>query len=186
LRADEDFTEYVGARWPRLVRSAVLLGCSTAEAEDIVQTALEKCLRRWSKVQAAGDRDAYVHRVLINAFISSRRRRWWAEKPTQVLTEQSVSNFVGQGQLWPEHLRGEDPGPDEMGRIDDADAVMRALDGLSQEQRTAVVLRFYAHLDERQMAAVLDVAPGTVKSRLSRALKNLAHDPNLAELRGTR
>jgi DNA-directed RNA polymerase specialized sigma24 family protein len=39
-------------------------------------------------------------------------------------------------------------------------------------------------LSEQQMASVLGVAPGTVKSRLARALKMLAEDPNLAELRG--
>ncbi|MDP9395063.1 MAG: hypothetical protein M3Q27_12835 [Actinomycetota bacterium] len=39
---DEDFTEYVAARWARLVRAAVLLGCSPAEAEDAVQTALTR------------------------------------------------------------------------------------------------------------------------------------------------
>ena len=68
--------------------------------------------------------------------------------------------------------------------MDDADAILRSLDLLGADQRTAVVLRYYAHLTEQQMAAVLGVAPGTVKSRLSRALKVLADDPDLAELRG--
>jgi DNA-directed RNA polymerase specialized sigma24 family protein len=73
---EDEFSEYVAARWPRLVRSAVLLGCSAAEAEDVVQTALTRCLVSWSRVQRADDRDAYVHRVLINTFTSARRRRW--------------------------------------------------------------------------------------------------------------
>ncbi|MFT3872252.1 MAG: sigma factor-like helix-turn-helix DNA-binding protein [Nocardioides sp.] len=46
--------------------------------------------------------------------------------------------------------------------------------------------RYYAHLTEQQMAAVLGIAPGTVKSRLSRALKLLADDPDLSDLRGAR
>jgi RNA polymerase sigma-70 factor (sigma-E family) len=163
---DEDFSEYVAARWPSLVRSAVLLGCSHAEAEDLVQTALERCLLKWRKVQAADDRDAYVHRILINTFVSGRRRRWTGEKPTETLPEHTDID----------HTAG----------IDDTDAVMRALDRLPSDQRTAVVLRYYAHLSEQQMATVLDVATGTVKSRLSRAVKALAQDPNLAELRGTR
>jgi RNA polymerase sigma-70 factor (sigma-E family) len=161
----DDFSEYVAARWPSLVRSAVLLGCSHPEAEDLVQTALERCLMKWGKVQVADDRDAYVHRVLINSFISGRRRRWTGEKPTATL---------------PEHA-----GIDATAGIDDTDAVMRALDRLPSDQRTAVVLRYYAHLSEQQMASVLDVAAGTVKSRLSRAVKALAQDPDLAELRGT-
>jgi len=162
----DDFSEYVAARWPSLVRSAVLLGCTHAEAEDLVQTALERCLMKWGRVQAADDRDAYVHRVLINIFLSGRRRRWTGEQPTATLPEQA--------------------GSDHTTSIDDADAVMRALDRLPSDQRTAVVLRYYAHLSEQQMASVLDVAAGTVKSRLSRAVKTLAQDPDLAELRGSR
>jgi DNA-directed RNA polymerase specialized sigma24 family protein len=48
------------------------------------------------------------------------------------------------------------------------------------------VLRYYANLSEQQMAGVLGVAAGTIKSRLSRALRVLADDPNLSDLRGAR
>jgi len=159
-----DFAEYAAARWPRLVRSAVLLGCSPTEAEDIAQTTLERCLRKWSRVQRADDVDAYVHRILLNTFTSARRRRWLGERPTATLPE-SVSE-------------------DETERIGDADAVLRALRALPSGQRIAVVLRYYALLSEQQMASALGVAPGTVKSRLSRAMKTLAEDPHLNELRG--
>jgi RNA polymerase sigma-70 factor (sigma-E family) len=164
VEAVDDFTEYVAARWPRLVRSAVLLGCAHAEAEDLVQSVLERCLVNWRRVERAADRDAYVHRVLVNAFTSSRRRRWTGEYPTADLHDH--------------------PGLDETAVVDNTDAVLRALDQLTPDQRTAVVLRYYAHLSELQMAAVLGVAPGTVKSRLARALKSLAQDLPLAELRG--
>lgn len=162
---DAEFSEYVATRWPRLVRSAVLLGCSQAEAEDVVQTSLTRCLVNWSKVRRAEDRDAYVHRVLINTFTSARRRRWTGEYPVAELPEGSRD--------------------DDTAAYDAADALQRSLARLGDDQRTAVVLRYYAHLSEQQMAAVLGVAPGTVKSRLSRALKVLAEDPQLSELRGT-
>ncbi len=162
---NEDFGEYVASRWPRLVRAAVLLGCSPAEAEDVVQTALMRCLMSWSKVERADDVDAYVHRVLLNTFTSARRRRWTGERPVGVVPE--------------------GPGVDETVAVDESDAVFRCLARLNRDQRAVVVLRYYAHLSEQQMSAVLGVAPGTVKSRLSRALKILADDPELAELRGT-
>ena len=50
-------------------------------------------------------------------------------------------------------------------------------------QRQAVVLRYYLHLTEQQIADASGVAAGTVKSRLSRALATLAGDPDLAILR---
>lgn len=162
----QDFGEYVGARWPRLVRSAVLLGCAPTEAEDVVQTALVRCLVHWRKVERADDRDAYVHRVLVNTFISSRRRRWFGERPTATMPEAA-------GEV------------DETEAVDVADAVVRGLGRLGVDQRAVVVLRYYAGLDEQQTAAALGVAVGTVKSRMSRALKALAEDPHLAELRGT-
>lgn len=165
MSRNDEFSEYVAARWPRLVRSAVLLGCSPAEAEDVVQTALMRCLVDWRKVERADDRDAYVHRILVNTFTSSRRRHWTREHATARMPET--------------------PSHDHTVAIDTADAVLRSLERLNRDQRTAVVLRYYAHLSEQQMAAVLGVATGTVKSRLSRALKVLAEDPHLAELRGT-
>ncbi|WP_134739634.1 SigE family RNA polymerase sigma factor [Nocardioides sp. 503] len=157
----EEFDELVAARWPRLVRAAVLLGCDEHEAQDVVQTALTRCLASWSRVQRADDRDAYVYRVLVNTFTDTRRRRWRGERPTEHLPEVAVADATGAVLM--------------------RDAVDRALDRLTADQRAAVVLRYYANLTELQMADALDVAPGTVKSRLSRALSTLAADPDLAD-----
>ncbi len=75
MDADTDYSEYVRARWPALFRSAVLLGCSLHEAEDLVQAALVNCYGSWDKVTGAADRDACVYRVLMNAHASNHRRR---------------------------------------------------------------------------------------------------------------
>lgn len=165
MTSAEEFSEYVEVRWPRLVRSAVFLGCTPTEAEDLVQTALMRCFVHWRKVEQADDRDAYVHRVLLNTFVSSRRRRSAGEHPTATVPDTA--------------------GTDETQAVEVADAVTRSLDRLGHDQRIVVVLRYYAHLSEQQMASVLGVPAGTVKSRLSRALKALADDPHLAELRET-
>lgn len=79
---DVEFGDFVAERWDRLVRTAVLLGCQTAEAEDVAQSTLERCLRKWRYIQRADDTDAYVHRILINTLAGSRRRRWNGERPT--------------------------------------------------------------------------------------------------------
>ena len=146
-----DFTTYVAQRRTRLVRTAVLLGCPRADAEDIVQTALLKCYRSWRRVARADRPDAYVHRVLVTTLADARARRWHGELPTENLPEEADDL-------------------DPTGGI----AVRRALAALSPEHREVLVLRFYADLSERDTAVALGVAPGTVKSRTSRALAALA------------
>jgi RNA polymerase sigma-70 factor (sigma-E family) len=162
MDADGNFSAYAGARWGALVRSAIVLGCTLDEAHDLVQTTLVRCYTAWTKVQRADDRDAYVYRMLLNCHRDSRRRRWWGERPTETLPDRSV--------------------PDSTAQVDVTDAVHRALAELSRAQREVVVLRYYANLTEQQTAQVLGIAPGTVKSRLSRALAHLGVNPHLADL----
>ncbi len=156
------FEEYVAARWPRLVRSAVLMGADRHAAEDLVQTALAKCFVSWPRVSRAQDPDAYVHRVLINTLTDSRRRRWWGETPTEVLPEGGL--------------------PDAADEVVRGDALRTALLRLTLEQRQVLVLRYYADLTEAQIASALGVAVGTVKSRAARGLAVLEADPSLGEL----
>lgn len=162
---NEDFDAYVNARWTRLVRSAVLMGCPVSDAEDVVQTALTKCYVHWRKVRRAENPDAYVQRVVMNTFLSARGRKWINELPTETLPEAGT--------------------PDATDAVDTADVLSRTLARLPLEQRSVVVMRHYAHMSEAQMALALQVPVGTVKSRLSRAMKVLAADPELIDVRGT-
>jgi len=159
---ERDFESYAAARWPSLVRSGVFLGCSVEDAQDLAQSTLLRCHVAWSKVQRADDRDAYVYQVLLNCLRDSRRRRWWGERPTERLPEEPVS--------------------DRSAEVDVADAVHRAMAGLSNAHREVVVLRYLADLSAQQTAGVLGVEVGTVKSRLSRALSRLSADVHLLDL----
>lgn len=160
--AQDGFEEYAGARWRTLVRSAVLLGCDLHEAEDLAQATLERCYVKWAQVERAADRDAYVARVLINLHRQSRRRRWWRERPTEVLPEVAID--------------------DDTRAADGTETVRRALAVLTPEHREVVLLRIHLQLSERESADALGVPPGTVKSRLSRALARLSTDPDLIDL----
>lgn len=159
-----DFENYVGARWGTLVRSVVLMGSAPEEAEDAVQTALAKCYRHWRRVTRADNPDAYVQRVVLNTLRSQKRRRWTGERPSADLPEPVLSAPAG----------------DVESRLDVTSALMR----LGIDQRTAVVLRYYSDMSERDIAFITGVAPGTVKSRLARGLHLLAEDPSLQESRG--
>lgn len=152
-----DFAEYVAARRPALVRSAVLLGCTLDDAEDLVQVALTKTFMHWRRVSRAERPDAYVYRVLVNAFRDGRARRWNGETPTAELREPPVYDVD----------------------LATGVAVRRALAALSKEHREVLVLRFYADLSERETAEVLGLPHGTVKSRTARALAELSADQNI-------
>ena len=85
-----EFDEYVAARRTALVRSVVLLGCPTADAEDVVQAALLRCYRHWRRVQRADRPDAYVYRVLVNTLRDAQARRWTGELPTEDLPDPGI------------------------------------------------------------------------------------------------
>jgi RNA polymerase sigma-70 factor (sigma-E family) len=162
-RDDEEYKRYVVARYRTLVRAAVLFGCRRQDAEDAVQDALVSCYRAWPRVQAAGDMDAYVYRILVNGIARGWRRRWHGEQPYDEVPEP-------------------DPLDDPASGISVSQAVRASLRRLGQEQRQVLVLRYFADLTEAQIADVLGVAPGTVKSRSSRAIAALSRDASLGEL----
>lgn len=157
-----DFSAYVAARGKTLIRSAVLMGCSPQDAEDLAQTALMRCYTSWDKVQSARDVDAYVYRVLFNCLSTGRRRRWRGETPTAVPPD------------------GTDVDATE--RLAVALSVREALRGMTLEHRSVLVLKYFADLTDGQVAEALSVPVGTVKSRLARALLQLSHDRGLVDL----
>ncbi len=134
----DDYSVFVSTRWPVLLRSAVLLGCPLHEAEDLVQATLVKCYASWDKVTKADNRDAYVHRVLINTHVSNRRRWWQRERPSDQMADR--------------------PTPDDAEGLSElAHTVRRALEGLSRESRAVIVLRYIADFTEQETADVLRI-----------------------------
>ncbi len=158
---EEAYADYVRAHWRDLVRAAVFLGADPHEAEDLAQATLVRCYAHWERVSSAGNRDGYVYRMLLNALRDARRSRWWRSRvdaePTGVVDDRTDAVVV-------------------------ADAVHRAMSGLSRVNREVVVLRYFVQLSEAQTAAALGVPAGTVKSRLSRALASLAQDQHLQDV----
>ena len=73
---DEDFAEFVGARYQSLYRLAYLLTASRTGAEDLLQTTLEKAYVNWSRIGRMEYVEAYVRRMLANTMVSNRRRKW--------------------------------------------------------------------------------------------------------------
>jgi RNA polymerase sigma-70 factor (sigma-E family) len=160
------FREYVAARQRSLVQMAWLLTGDWPAAEDLVQTALVRVWPRWDRVSRAGDPDAYVRRVVLNCFLSWRRRRWHGETPTAVPPERT-SDDAGYG------------------AADLRDALRRLLPALPPRQRAVVVLRYYQDMPEAEVAEMLGCRVGTVKSQAAKALRTLRTMVGVAGLEGT-
>jgi RNA polymerase sigma-70 factor (sigma-E family) len=143
------FQEFVAARQPALLRTAYLLTGSNADAEDLVQATLVKCVPHWKRI--ADRPEPYVRQVLARESVSRWRRRRWRETSTEVL---------------PDHAHS---APDVDSRL----ALRDALGSLAPRQRAVIVLRYYEDLTEKDTASVLGIAVGTVKSQARDGLARL-------------
>jgi len=150
----DDFSAYVAARWQRLLRTAYLLAGDRAAAEDLLQATLVKAYVKWDRVRQADSPDAYVQRMLLNELLAGKRRDTRRQERTRLVPVPEASAA----------------GPDaELDRLD----LWAHLQALPPRQRAVVVLRYYEDLSEAEIAAILAIAPGTVKSQASAALRSL-------------
>jgi len=161
--------DWVGARYARAYRTAVLICGNPADAEEAVQDAF---LRAWRFRDALPDterRDAWLYRVLVNACYSKLRK----EVPRRDRERETLDPDGGPS------ATTESP---EVGaeRSVLADALSSTLGDLPEALRVVVILRYYADLSEREIAIAIRRRPGTVKSRLHEARRRLAADARLA------
>jgi RNA polymerase sigma-70 factor (sigma-E family) len=153
------FREYVATRSQALLRTAYLLTGNKADAEDLVQAALAKTYLAWDRIEDRGALDGYVRRAIVNTHISWWRRRRVEEYPTDEIPDQAVADHAIMSDL--------------------QETMRRAIDRLPDRMRTAVVLRYYEDMTEAEVAEILGVSLGTVKSTVSRAVAKLRCDADL-------
>jgi RNA polymerase sigma-70 factor (sigma-E family) len=144
------YRDHVG----RLLQLAVLLCGNRQRAEDAVAETFAKVFPHWQRGRVT-EPGSYLRRALVNEINSGGRRRLLEVR------EERRRSAAGRG-------RSE---VDE--QAVDRDAVMRALRELSPGHRTVLVLRYFEDLSEPEIAALLGLALGTVKSQTSRGLARL-------------
>jgi RNA polymerase sigma-70 factor (sigma-E family) len=145
---DLEFRAFAEARSRALLRTAYLITGDHHHAEDLLQTTLTKVFLAWSRIRDKGSAEAYARRTLVTTYVSWRRRRWWQEHPTGEGLDQLQPDGAGA-----EHER-----------------LWGALHGLSRQQRAVVVLRFLEDQSVDEVARLLGITSGSVKTHTSRAL----------------
>jgi RNA polymerase sigma-70 factor (sigma-E family) len=146
------FEEFATARLRPLLRVATAICGDPSLAEDLVQEVLIKAHARWERVEAAREPDAYVRRMLVNEYISWRRR--WA----RILPSARIEV--------PDE-------PDHAARQADRDEVTGLLERLPRRQQVVLALRYYGGLDDAEIAEAMGCSAGTVRGYASRALARL-------------
>jgi RNA polymerase sigma-70 factor (sigma-E family) len=151
---DVDFSAFVEASARRLLRGAYLITGDLAEAEDLLQSALERAYRRWPSIRQKDVPEAYVRKIIVTAAIDAGRRRKLASTP------------LDEDQL---------PGlPDAaVESLPARAALLSCVRSLPPGQRAVLVLRYFDDLTEAETARVLGCSVGTVKSQHARAMARL-------------
>jgi RNA polymerase sigma-70 factor (sigma-E family) len=151
---DASYREFVVARMEPLRRTAYLLCGNWHTGDDLVSIVLSKLYRRWRRIERLANTDAYVRRMLLNAWLDERRRARWREVLVPSPAEEAGLDLLDSGVT--ERMR-----------------VMSLLGELPPRRRSVLVLRFFQDLSVEETAELLGVSPGTVKSQTARALSYL-------------
>src|SRR4051794_11284397 len=135
-----------------LLRTAILLAGGRAEGEDLLQSALERVIKRWRWIR--GDPEGYLRRTLHHLAINGWRAKLAWRARLGLLAAPAAA-------------------PDMADAVDQRDRVVRLLRQLPPRQRAAVVLRYWEDLTEAETAKAMNCSVGTVKSAASRGLGKL-------------
>ena len=162
---DAEFTEFVQAASPSLLRAALVLLGSREDAEDALQLTMLRTYRRWEQAREAPQ--AYTRAVLVNACRERWRHRRRHPEISQDLDE--LANVFSFAEV-----------------VDRRHVLVRVLRQLPDVQREVLVCRYLLDATVAETAAALGIAEGTVKSAASRGLGQLRQLLHGEEKRGHR
>ncbi|WP_030764424.1 SigE family RNA polymerase sigma factor [Streptomyces sp. NRRL F-2664] len=159
--SEAEFTAYVQERRAALYATAFHLTGDRYEAEDLLQSALFSTYRAWDRISDKAAVGGYLRRTMTNLHISAWRRRKLNEYPTEELPETASDTDAMRGT----ELRA---------------VLWQALARIPEPQRTMLVLRYYEGRTDPEIAEILGISVGTVKSSIWRSLRRLREDESLS------
>lgn len=162
VQKQEDFEEEIIPHLDAMYNFALRLTSDPSDAEDLVQDTIVKAYRFFSSYEKGTNAKAWLFRILKNSYINNYRKK--SKKPNQVDYDE-VSTFY-------ETIRAERTDTsdleDKMFRDLIDDDISNALDELPEDFRTVVLLCDVEGFTYEEIANMLDVPIGTIRSRLHR------------------
>lgn len=149
-----DFDSFAETQLMPLLRLAwAITGGDRALGEDLVQDVMIKVQGRWPAISQMDDPLAYVKRMVVNQHVSFRRK--WSRQ----LAQADISRHQ--------------PVADVAEQIATSDALRKAIQGLPVRQRTIIALRYFADMDDAEIATMMGCRQTTVRSHASRGIARL-------------
>lgn len=148
-----EFTSFVMGSQPGLRRTAYLMCGDWQLASDHVQEAFIRVYRHWPRLRGEAEARAYARKAVVSVVIDAKRRRSSTEVPVLEVRDSA--------------------GPDDTERSVDRELLTRCLAQVPSRQRACLVLRYYDDLSVSEVATILGISEGTVKSQTARGLEAL-------------
>ena len=173
--AAEEFARVVDSHRTQIFRFLLASTRDTDMAETLTQETFLKAHRNWTRFRGESSAMTWLMRIAINLqkdHWRNRRLQFWRQTQTSAVDVSEAGDWLPSNQASQEQalLAREQVGH-----------VWRAVEGLSERQRTVFLLRFVEEMELSEIAASTGLSEGTVKAHLSRALARVR-----AELGGKR
>ncbi|MGI8418694.1 MAG: SigE family RNA polymerase sigma factor [Nakamurella sp.] len=152
-----DCASFVRQHQSALFAFAVVLSGSRVEAEDVLAETFARVFQKWSRIACVDNPVAYVRRMVVNEFLSTRKTR---------LRTVAVADFADVA----------DTKQDFTQQSADRDAMIHLIGGLPRQQQIVLALRYYYGLTDSEIADEVGITDGTVRGYASRALGSLRVD----------
>lgn len=145
------FEEFFEAEHERLYRALCLVTRNKHEAEEIMQDAFMSLWARWDRMTEVDDPTAYLYRTAMNAFRTRYRRA--------ALAARKAIRLI--------------PVDDGIAKVEEQEAIVRALAKLTPKQRAAIVLTQLLDFSSEEAGEFLGLSPGAVRTLASRGRTEL-------------
>lgn len=166
--SDSSFHEFARDRAGYVLSFCMTLTGNRHDAEDLAQDAMFRAYRKWRQIRAADSPDAYLRRLVLNEFLSAKRR---SRVPTVPLTDALIGTIGGSGLS--DHSTS-------------ATLLRQLVVALPPQQRAALAMYYYLELSTAQIGAELGIGESSVRSAIARARATLKNEWNATNVEDAR
>lgn len=145
----------------KVYKLAFHLTSNQQDAEDITQEVMIKAIRSLLEFEGRSTLTTWLYRITVNTYLGELRKN----HTNRITTDMELDSRPNQEPLPDEQVQNSEIGK----RIENA------VNSLSPTQRTVFVLKYFKQLKIDEIAEIVQIKPGTVKSHLYRAVEQLQH-----------